>query len=101
MRPVTSGRSVTDSSERTEPTAVIVCGVAATTTGVASTVTACGAGPPGPPVAPPLPAAPCAPPAAEDGGAADFAASLPYQYPPPPTATIATMASVDQIILLM
>jgi hypothetical protein len=40
MRPATSGRSVTDSSERRLPTVVIVCGIDALATFVASTVTA-------------------------------------------------------------
>ena len=39
MRPATSGRSVTDSSERRLPTAVIVCGSGAVATLTASTVT--------------------------------------------------------------
>ena len=51
IRPATSGRSVTDSSERRLPTAVMVCGNDAIITGTASTVTLPGAG------APPLAAA--------------------------------------------
>ncbi len=41
MRPATSGRTMTDSSERRLPTAVIACGRGAVATLVASTVTAC------------------------------------------------------------
>ena len=44
IRPATSGRSVTDSSERRLPTAVIVCGNDAVATLTASTVTLPGAG---------------------------------------------------------
>ncbi len=57
MRPATSGRSVTDSSERRLPTAVIVCGMDTVATLTASTVTL--PPPPGPPCppGPPLPAA--------------------------------------------
>ena len=46
MRPATSGRSVTDSSERRLPTAVIVCGIGAVTTLTASTVTSLRGRPP-------------------------------------------------------
>jgi hypothetical protein len=52
MRPATSGRSVTDSSERRLPTAVIVCGSAMNPTFSTSTVTA------GPAADAPLAAAP-------------------------------------------
>ncbi len=59
-RPATSGRITTDSSERRLPTAVIVWGMEASVTLVASTVIACGA--PGPAPLPfSLPAAADAP----------------------------------------
>ena len=44
MRPATSGRSITDSSERRLPTAVIVCGIGARATLIASTVIGAGLG---------------------------------------------------------
>ena len=52
IRPATSGRNVTDSSERRLPTAVMVCGSDAVATLTASTVTLAAPG------APPL-GAPC------------------------------------------
>ncbi len=60
MRPATSGRSVTDSSERRLPTVVIVCGSEVVATLTASTVIS-----PPPVAAPPLatPGAPTAGPA--------------------------------------
>ena len=87
MRPATSGRSVTDSSERRLPTAVMTCGTGAVPTRVDSTATAgaCPPGPPGPPGAPAAdlppagdaPGPPAAPALAPGGGAA--LRSAPYQ----------------------
>ena len=97
MRPATSGRSVTDSSERRLPTAVIDCGIGAVATVMASTITA-GAAPPalsesGPPRA----------------GAGDLPAAAPApvrcwpnQYPPPAataTPSTAITTTIDLFIL--
>ncbi len=74
MRPATSGRSVTDSSERRLPTAVIPCGIGAYVTFAACTVTPA-TWPPG--AAAPLPPAP--PPA---GAMAPVAAGAPLRCCP-------------------
>src|SRR5437870_3929312 len=91
MRPATSGRSVTDSSERRLPTAVIVCRSATVVTFAASTVTG---------AAPPLPAASDAA-AAARAGAFESARWVPNQYAPAtaPTIRIAAMVVVTALAI--
>ncbi len=95
MRPATSGRSVTDSSERRLPTAVMVCGSETVATFAASTVTTDGA-------ASPLPL-PCddATPFAPEGAPGPPARCVPNQYAPPTAAATAIAATTPETALFI
>src|SRR5262249_8721762 len=80
MRPATSGRRVTDSSERRLPTAVMPCGRAILATLLASTTTA-------------KEALPLGAVAGVAGGPSSARFCCPNQYPPAPARTTSSTAS--------
>src|SRR5882724_2219353 len=91
MRPATSGRTVTDSSERRLPTAVIACGIGCNATLTASTATDIGT--------PPLPATCGAPPGAGAEGARLLVA--PNQKPPAAATTTPIAATTPKTVLFI